>query len=1165
MRPSARQPIACLLGFGLLAIGQFATAQSTAPGIDGDSSPATRLPAEISVRRSISAGEHHRFEFELEAGLWRIDVRQEGINVHPELIDGKGNGTAFDGPLQYDGTDMTLVEVDTPGPWQLQIRSSNGTGDYVVQRQHLQDHELEGPQLATLRVLSRAGRLYAEGSSESRNQVLALVRPLVSALEDQGLQAELAEVLDYLGTLERNNGNDEQALEDHRRAAAIWQRLDDTSRQARSSNGMGLSLWNLGQADEALQHFENALAKRRPGGDRSAIARTLNNVCLVYHSQGILPKAGACYREALQVIAGEDDTTTAAGAREMGLPRNEGLLRLNLGNVYRSSAEPELAEDNFSRALELLRRAGDESGEAMALNHLAILARTSGRYGEALERYFEALALERRLGRTRNQARVLSNIGFAYFSLGDLERAKGFFQQSLPLRRQVKDRRGEAVTLSHLGNVFLQTGEAELAVERQRQALAIYRDLGNRRGEAATLHSLAESLVGVGEKDQALEHLATGLALLEEVGARDTEAHIHLLRAELLTSRQQPKEALKDAARALELSLAVRHGAGEISSRVLKAQIHRLLGDPRSALEETDRAIHAVETLRTGVVHPNLRAIFLASVSRAFELRIDLEMDLHALDPGAGHDLRALEISERAHARSLLDLVRRVQPQTTAAHAPEADPASIEALRRRYLAAQRRLDAKANRQLRLLRGPHSPDEARLLEQEVVAAISEVENLETQIQRSSTDLLAMARPRAVDSKTLQGLLEPGTVMLEYALGDRRSFVWRIAHDDIQVFTLPPRAELEAKIRTVQAAFSRQGGSGSRHTELQQLQELSKALLAPLLAVATTPRKEAAEVDVSRLVIVPDGAVGLLPFAALHIPRLQAATDAVDWQSTEPLLERFEITHLPSASVLHALRQGAATRQLPEQQVAVLADPVFDRRDPRWPPQDETAATSLELAPTESSAAPYGQPIPFERLPATRREAEAILAATSADRSWIAMGFEANRQAVFDPRLAEFRIVHFATHGWVDDRNPALSGLVLSQGSADGQPRPGLLRLHDIGRLPLNAELVVLSGCQTAVGREVRGEGLIGLGRGFMSAGAQRVAASLWRVQDRATAELMAHFYRHLLQEGATPAAALRAAQRAIRQQRRWRHPYYWAAFVIQGDWHLTSTKEARPTG
>jgi CHAT domain-containing protein len=227
--------------------------------------------------------------------------------------------------------------------------------------------------------------------------------------------------------------------------------------------------------------------------------------------------------------------------------------------------------------------------------------------------------------------------------------------------------------------------------------------------------------------------------------------------------------------------------------------------------------------------------------------------------------------------------------------------------------------------------------------------------------------------------------------------------------------------------------------------------------------------------------------------------------------------------------------------------VLADPVFDPRDPRL------AAGAGPPARLARAALPDRRRGGFDRLPLTRLEAESIAALVAPDQRWLALGVQASRDAAVGGELARYRIVHFATHSRIDPHLPALSGVLLSQVGKDGSPRQGLLSLEDIYNLRLGADLVVLSGCETALGREIRGEGLVGLTQGFFQGGATRVVASLWPVQDRATAELMSHFYRAMLRDGRSPAAALREAQLALSRDRRWGDPYYWAGFLLQGEW------------
>jgi CHAT domain-containing protein len=251
---------------------------------------------------------------------------------------------------------------------------------------------------------------------------------------------------------------------------------------------------------------------------------------------------------------------------------------------------------------------------------------------------------------------------------------------------------------------------------------------------------------------------------------------------------------------------------------------------------------------------------------------------------------------------------------------------------------------------------------------------------------------------------------------------------------------------------------------------------------------------------------------------------------------------------------------AARKPAPKLTAVLADPVFDPTDPRVKVIDQHGhATSRERQTTihavtdlERASRDTGL-ISFDRLLSTRKEADAIAALAAPKERLKAVDFQASRMTATSATLSQYRILHFATHGLLNSTHPELSGLVLTLVDEQGRPQDGFLRLHEIYNLNLSADLVVLSACQTALGKEVKGEGLIGLTRGFMHAGARRVVASLWRVPDKATAELMRRFYTGMLQHGLTPAAALRAAQVSLWKERRWREPYYWAAFVLQGEY------------
>jgi CHAT domain-containing protein len=293
---------------------------------------------------------------------------------------------------------------------------------------------------------------------------------------------------------------------------------------------------------------------------------------------------------------------------------------------------------------------------------------------------------------------------------------------------------------------------------------------------------------------------------------------------------------------------------------------------------------------------------------------------------------------------------------------------------------------------------------------------------------------------------------------------------------------------------------------------------------------------------RIVVVADGALAYVPFGAL--PDL-ASNDG-------PLSLQHEVVRAPSASVVAALRERAAKRARPTKLVAVVADPVFSPVDSRVTPgSGKVGSSSAPLALTRSA-----NDLGFRslgRLPFSRLEADAILSLAGPKESLGVTDFAANLDLVEGGALAQFRIVHFATHALVHPIYPELSGVVLSLVDQNGTPRPGFLRSYQIIASKLPADLVVLSACRTGLGVALHGEGLVGLAQSFLHAGASRVVVSLWDVDDEATARLMETFYREMLVGGRSPAAALRAAQLAMRADSRWSAPYYWAGFVLQGDW------------
>jgi CHAT domain-containing protein len=490
---------------------------------------------------------------------------------------------------------------------------------------------------------------------------------------------------------------------------------------------------------------------------------------------------------------------------------------------------------------------------------------------------------------------------------------------------------------------------------------------------------------------------------------------------------------------------------------------------------------------------------------------------------------------------------------------------------------------KAERHTRLLGGKHSATEAAAMEKEIEALATEYEQVQGQIRQASPRYAALTQPVPLTLKEIQSqVLDPDTLLLEYALGDETSFLWAVTPTSSSSFELPKRQDIEKVARELHETLAAPNQTISRETPEQRRERLARAEAEYVKKAAALSdlilRPVAAELKNKRLLIVSEGALQYVPFAALPepLPDLPVDSGHLSVEPTtpgseqpaeningartaagfKPLVVDHEIVSLPSASVLAVLRQQTVGRKRAGKTLAVLADPVFSRDDPRLltaqqkPPTGSNEAYSSE--DLKRSATESGLP-GLVRLRFSRMEADEISKLVADKAKMKALDFAANRKVATSEDLGQYRIVHFATHGLINNQNPELSGVVLSLVDDHGQPQNGFLRLYDIYNLKLSADLVVLSACQTALGKEVKGEGIVGLTRGFMYAGAPRVVASLWRVEDRATAQLMQRFYARMLGDGLAPAAALRAAQVSMLRENRWQSPYYWAAFTLQGEW------------
>jgi CHAT domain-containing protein/tetratricopeptide (TPR) repeat protein len=793
-----------------------------------------------------------------------------------------------------------------------------------------------------------------------------------------------------------------------------------------------------------------------------------------------------------------------ARAQEAGDRNAARYSRLNLGSYLLTAGRTSEAAALLAAAVQEAEASGELTVQAFGRVHLGRLHRDRGEYQQALDQYTRSLAIPHPYRTVRPQHRAA--LASVQLAVGDLDAALASAQSAVAEARRVAHPTVENAATQILGRVYFERGEVDQAIALLSSSVALCRRKNMHLAEVEGLVALGRAEAAKGRRSVARRHQQEALERSRAYGHPRGET----LALAALCALDDADGVFGEACdAALAKAQANANGPVALISRYYLGRAARGRGELDAARSLLEDALKVVDAQRLDLRRTDLRQSFSATVDDIEDEYVDLLADLASTRPDGGWEVRAFEASERARGRSLRDELA----ESRFGIRQGGDPGLLQeedALRDRLRAAL----------ARQLKGGIPRAAAEELERTVGGLQADLEDVGARLRVASPRYAALSQPEPPSLEAVRAaLLDDDTVLLYYALGQQRSFLWVITRSSLERHVLPSRREIERLARRAVASSSAVPGAR------RDLAALGRVLLVPA----------ASRLGVPRVVIVPDGVLHSVPFAALP-GSLRSA----------PLLERADVLHLPSAAA------GVLLSRVPPRvgtsEVAIFADPVFRQDDERVRARPGRAPTIMASLPRELTRS--GR---LARLPFTRREAFAIREHAGAGAR-IALDFDASRAAALDEAMASYRIVHFATHGLLNASRPELSGIVLSLVDRDGAPSNGFLTSLDTFNLRLDADLVVLSGCRTGLGRDVRGEGIVGLTRGLMYAGARGVLASLWPVDDAATAELMGTFYAGLLgSRKLSPPAALREAQRHVRSDPRWRAPYYWAAFQLQGVW------------
>jgi CHAT domain-containing protein len=952
----------------------------------------------------------------------------------------------------------------------------------------------------------------------------------------------------------------------------------------------------------AVEDLLKSADELKKSGQLIEAARTLNRVGRFQIRMFLAEEAVTTFQESLKLLEQQPDPKTQIDSLN------------GLASSYRKFDKYELAEPAANEALTLSRQNSNVAGEAEALliisdcqnlgDH-ALAVQTAqqslalwnsidrkrgvanayiaiGEYqmaqhnlAESAKNLEAALNIYRELNDPVQQAEALIYFGYIDYRKADWKKALAYYTQAQSIiDKDAEPYRMGQITIG-LGDAFLESGMPEVALSKYQEALDYFRITKEKRAISILKWSIGKANFFAGRYEDAIQSLQTAKSEAQSRPDVTLTAFCDDFLGRTYHAQQNDAAALshfqsaydgyskakniREAARVLALMGQVYQEQGHYQKAGDNYQnareTFRFLGDRINesatlyaigtlellqnnldrAAEYLQESIAVTEEMLRVSSSSDLTAAFSARVYDRYESYIDCLMRKHAANSTKQDDVRALETSELARARSLGEMLR----STETGFAPGVDRDLVA----REKSLRQSLRVKEDQKVRLLAGDYKRAQLTSLQAELAGLEQDYKEVTETIRARYPSFERLTRPAAWNLRQIQEqiIADDQTVLLEYSLGAEKSYVWAVTRDSLVSYELPPEQRITQATQKIYGLLTAANRKQNAAALEQAGRELSQMVLAPV----------ARHLYKYRIIVVADGALNYIPFQMLPV--------SSGGDSDELLLASHEVINAPSASILGQLRAENARRHAPTKLLAAIGDPVFESNYAQKKASSNTQVAAVSTP--ENILWPQAardiegdsvDPATIQPLFYSRQELANLRALAGPDTLMITE-FEATRERLAQTNLTDYAILHIATHGILDPKRPEKSGLFLSMVNRQGQPQNGFVGLEDVYGLHAPVDLVVLSACRTGLGKDVRGEGLIGLTRGFMYAGASSVIASLWRVDDEATAELMKRFYANMLQQGMTPAAALRAAQNSIRQEPRWRSPYFWAAFTLQGEY------------
>jgi CHAT domain-containing protein/Tfp pilus assembly protein PilF len=948
--------------------------------------------------------------------------------------------------------------------------------------------------------------------------------PLLNPQTDQN---EIADATYKLGISYLRTGRYQDATVSLQKAFAMHEQLSDKESSGFDLTVLGYAYVNLSKYDEAFETEQKALKIHESIGNQKGIAMSLRGMGLVHYYRGD-------YELAVDVLQ-----RSLAIATEIHDPENESRILADLGEVFWLKGDYDPALDHLNKAIEIAEKIKNGRLIATSMGGRALIYWHQGDLQKALDDFNKITALFQQLGIQGSLAVNYFNIGSVHMELGNYREAQELLQKSLDMAVEVKDRGLEGVCLNALGEIHKDLGELDLAIDYMKKSLRISEEIGEKREQAFGLRDIGEVYEDAKKYQQALEYYQKSYKLSEEMGEKRAIGRGLSDIGAIYAKLGKHDLAMEQYKKALEIVQPIgnKQNIGKTMMRIgyeyyqqgemdkaeeklLKSvDVLREVGDPQTlwpalhklgavyrdtnrkseAIKYMKEAVDVIEKVRNEIQLPEQKSGYL-------EDKLELYEDLLQLFLSDGNISEAFEYAQRSKARAFLDLLAESKIN------PEAG------LNQELLDQKRKLVTQLVRIEKSIQkefDKDSPDSSviRNLETKRNGIDDQYTKLISDIRNSNPRFADLQYPVPLKLTEAQALLDDETVLLEYFVGKNNSALFEITNKDVHVYPIAGETQLSKLISGLRQELQKPE-SVLQLTEQTYSRYLKSAfdLYVKLMKPAESDFQSK-----TRIVIAADGVLNYLPFESLLTKNV--GTSAIDFSKLPYLATKFEIEYVPSASVLSALHKNA--QNISSEQKALLAIAV----------------------PTADAAA--DPPLPF-----AKSEVESIAHFYPSNDVTLLIGNQATEENMKKLDLNQYKNLHFASHGLINETRPQLSALVLS-GSAKGK-EDGYLTMREVFDLNLHADLVVLSACKTGLGSQVRGEGVTGLYRAFLCAGTSSVLVSLWNVSDKSAADLMTSFYRNMEKDGMSKGEALKKARLEMISRKVYSHPYYWSAFILIGN-------------